>query len=587
MQETTSPSQSFETLVDSELIDNLYHKAYTAQVARIVTASAIAWIFRNNASLAVVLTWLAITYLTTFLSVFVIRRYHSRQRDPEETLKWGRYYLGLTVLTSVAMGVASPLFYDPENVTQFYLLTLILVVMVMAAISVLSSYPRAYHVHVIAALTPMIWIYLNAEDGQHVVLGFLGILFIGILFSTARINYTLLRDSICLRYENRDLIRRLTEEKRLAEKANSAKTRFLASASHDMRQPLHAIGLFLGVLMDRVKARRERLLIRKIENSVAALTGLLDSLLNISRLDAGVVKVNPEPFALQSLFDSLHDELAATAREKGLELRFVATRAWVHTDYHLLESVLRNLIANAIEYTQSGRVLVGCRHRRAGLELSVIDTGPGIPPQLQEGIFEEFYQINNPERDRSKGLGLGLSIVRRVARLLGTEVELSSVEGRGSNFHLLLPRLLEPETSGPEREAVPRLADFAGVRVLVIDDEVVVIDSLRELMVGWGCEVIGAGSGDAALARLREEPRPPDLILADYRLPEHETGLQAIERVQALPGYADIPAIVITGDTAPDRIREAAASGYRLLHKPVKPLLLQQAMGEVLAEGRY
>jgi CheY-like chemotaxis protein len=295
------------------------------------------------------------------------------------------------------------------------------------------------------------------------------------------------------------------------------------------------------------------------------------ALLDVSRLDAGSVQPDVRAFRVAPLLEGVRMEFEPQARYKGLDLRIVGCTATVHGDPALIERILRNLVANAVNHTERGKVLVGCRRKKAGVRLAVYDTGPGIAPAEQSAIFEEFYQIGNPERDRSKGLGLGLAIVSRLAKLLSIPVTLVSQPGRGSMFAIDLPRARRQDGKHATASAAAPAGqdDLSGALVVVVDDEAAILDAMRMLLEMWGCTVITAASGAEALERLGRASRAPDVLVCDYRLRAHEDGIGVIEAVRA-EFNEDIPAMLITGDTAPERIREIEASGLLVLHKPLQ-----------------
>jgi CheY-like chemotaxis protein len=320
-------------------------------------------------------------------------------------------------------------------------------------------------------------------------------------------------------------------------------------------------------------------LVEQIETSISAMDTLFSAILDISRLDAGVVDVHPKPFPIQPLLDRICLDHAEEASAKGVRLISVPCGAVVHADPVLIERILRNLVSNAVRYTERGRVVVGCR-RGSALRIEVWDTGPGIPPDQRERIFQEYFQLGNPERDRAKGLGLGLAIVRRLTTLLGCELVLRSEWGRGSCFSVAVPRAdAADEAAGDDDEVSAGM--FAGGLVLVIDDEVAIREAMAALLTGWGHEVVTAASGEEILARVVEGGARPDLIICDYRLRAGETGLEVIDSLRS-EYNATIPAMLITGDTAPDRLAEARASGLLLLHKPVPNGKLRAAVAHLM-----
>jgi signal transduction histidine kinase len=367
------------------------------------------------------------------------------------------------------------------------------------------------------------------------------------------------------------LEQKVTERTQELAAANQAKTRFLAAASHDLRQPMHALGMFVAQLRGCVTEAKALALVDKVESAVTALQELLDALLDISRLDAGVVTPTSSEFVLQPLLTRLDRTFAPQAEGKGLRLRAVPSRLAVRSDPVLLERILINLLANAVRYTERGGVVIGCRRHGDKVRIEVWDSGGGIAPQHRQSIFQEFYQVGNPERDRRKGLGLGLAIATRLARLLGSRIDLASQPGKGSVFSIELPRGIASESAAPK---VSPVTSLRGMRVLMVDDDALVRDAMASLLEQWGCEVWSAGQGAEAEAILKQAGEIPDAIVCDYRLPDGETGIDVIHRLQAIAG-TEVPAALVTGDTAPERLREANESGYALLHKPVQPAKLR------------
>jgi signal transduction histidine kinase/CheY-like chemotaxis protein len=385
-----------------------------------------------------------------------------------------------------------------------------------------------------------------------------------------------------LRESYAGLERKVEERTHELAAANQAKSRFLAAASHDLRQPLHALGMFVAQLRGRVTEPEVAALTGKVEAAVTALQQLLDSILDISRLDAGIVSPAPVDFPLAPLLERLAESFAPQAERKGLRLRAVPTRVAVQSDPVLLERVLLNLLANALRYTERGGIVIGCRRRGERVRIEVWDSGTGIAPEHHQAVFQEFYQVGNPERDRQKGLGLGLAIAARVARLLGSRIDMHSRVGRGSVFAIELPRGKASATRAGAPAVRYQADSLRGALILVVDDDPLVREAMETLFQQWGCEVASAANGDQAVAQARRLVRAPDAIVCDYRLPEGETGIDAIRRLQAAVG-ADVPAALVTGDTAPERLREAQAGGYALLHKPLQPAKLRALLEHLLA----
>jgi signal transduction histidine kinase/CheY-like chemotaxis protein len=378
-----------------------------------------------------------------------------------------------------------------------------------------------------------------------------------------------------------DKSRQLEMANRQLEMADRYKSHFLASASHDLRQPLHALNLFVAQLPTEKKPAERNRLVSRIDAAVASMNELFEALLDMTKLEAGILQANPTEFAMQLLLDGIETTFAGLADKKGLSLRVVPCSAWVRSDPIRLERILLNLVGNAVRYTARGGVVVGCRRRATQLRIDVCDTGAGIPEDQRESIFSEFYQLATPAPDRKAGLGLGLAIVDRLGRLLGHPVQLQSNPGRGSRFSVSVPF----EAAIRDTVQLPtalQATDLAlGKRVMVIDDDVLVLDGMRGILQSWGCRVQTAASGAAALASVADGGGQPDLIISDLRLADGETGIEVIGRLREALG-APVPAFLISGDTAPERLREASAGGYHLLQKPVSPMTLRTTLNRLL-----
>lgn len=365
-----------------------------------------------------------------------------------------------------------------------------------------------------------------------------------------------------------------------AEEANVAKSRFFAAASHDLRQPLHSLGLFATALRDVVGHATGRDLVLRIGDSIGALDRLFDELLDISRLDAGTVEVRPRNVELQTLFDRLNEDYGPEAATRDLRLSFRPTRLTVHTDPMLLERVLSNLVSNALRYTASGGVLVAARRRGGCVRLEVWDTGVGIAPGQQAQVFDEFYQVSNPGRDRRKGLGLGLAIVKRLTTLLGVPLELRSAPGRGTRFALTLQRATGPVVPTTLDEVFERGALFAGRTALIVDDDADICDATVQLLSGWGFDARAVPSGVSARDLLRQG-FAPDVVLADLRLGDAVDGIDVVEQVRKDLSRA-VPALLVSGDLGARDAPRVKSSELLLMTKPVAPARLRSALASLL-----
>jgi CheY-like chemotaxis protein/nitrogen-specific signal transduction histidine kinase len=372
---------------------------------------------------------------------------------------------------------------------------------------------------------------------------------------------------------------RVAERTLALQAADAAKTQFLAAASHDLRQPVAAIGLLVGLARERTAEPGQRLMLDRVQQAVQAMESLLRGLLDLSRLDTPDAQPRRQPVALQDLFDAVALHHQADAQAGGLRLRLRPTPLVVDTDPALLDQVLRNLVGNALCHTRHGGVLVAARRQGAqGVRLQVWDTGIGIPADQQQRVFEPFVQLHNPARDRSQGQGLGLAIVRRAVDLLGHPLALRSVPGRGSCFSLSLP-VCQPQ---PAPVPLAVAAPLAGRRLWLLDDDPVVRDALASRLLAWGATVQALGSL-AALQCLLDSPGPsPDLLLTDQRLPDG-SGLQAIDGLRRRHG--PVPVLVLTGDTGPAELLAMANLGVAVLIKPVRPDALLHRLMLSLSNG--
>lgn len=381
-----------------------------------------------------------------------------------------------------------------------------------------------------------------------------------------------------------ELEHKVAERTQELELANAAKSRFLAMASHDLRQPLHALGLFVAQLRTPLNSGERTKAIERVDAARKEMDEMFNSLLDISRLDAGMLTPKITEFPIAHLLQKLETTFNQATREKGIQLRIRRSNVWVRSDAMLLERILLNLVSNAVRYTLWGGIIVGCRRRGETLRIEVWDTGPGIPQDQKQNIFGEFVQLPTQERNRSGGLGLGLAIVDRLRLLLNHRIDLASRVGRGSRFAIELPMVDECVTStAPVDSPYPGAFSAEGKLILVIADAPMVTEGTGGLLTNWGYSVLTAGSDEAALMRVVQRQQRPDLIISDYHLASGRTGICAIEQINAAFG-SSIPAILISGDTAAEPLRDANARGYILLHKPVDPMRLRAVMHELFRD---
>ena len=374
----------------------------------------------------------------------------------------------------------------------------------------------------------------------------------------------------------------LRARKEEAEVANVAKSRFLAAASHDMRQPMHALGLFLAELTaHRLPAESKRLL-NQILTCSRVMEALLDSLLDISRLDAGMLEPRPRPVELQSILTHLEATEMKDAERRGLCLKIRPTALWTVTDPTLLNRILSNLVSNAIRYTPAGRILVACRRRRDHVRIEVRDSGIGIPVEAHALIFEEFVQLDNPERAHEKGLGLGLAIVSKLTQLLGHHIELHSTPGQGSVFSLTVP--LSQPLEKPVNEHARLPGDLRGIRIAVVDDDALALAGISSLLQSWGCEVIAERDAQTAFARAVSAEAAPTVVLSELRLDREDSGLVLIERLRTHFGHT-FAAALLTADTSLEAVATARSACLPLLGKPLRPARLRAFLTRCVVDG--
>jgi signal transduction histidine kinase len=522
-------------------------------------------------------------------------------RDKPATLEALRTRLRVWIvgiLMSAAMwGAAAWSFYPYGGALQQIALILVVYTFCVACVPILAPQFGLY-----LGFVGLVYLPAIARVAQHS--GALGVQTAVVMFIAMAMtlvlgrNYRAAFDKLSrLQWRTKALMEQLRVEKSLAdaarhdaEVANRAKTQFFAAASHDLRQPLHAMSLFAEALRQRSHDDEVIELVNSINASVDALEGLFSELLDITRIDTGGVEVKAADFAVADIFRRLRLHFAPNAFEKGLTLRFRGEHHHAHADPLLVERILRNLVSNAIRYTDDGGVLVACRRRGERLLLQVWDTGPGIRETEQKRVFEEFYQVpgsSKPAPDQKKGLGLGLAIVKRLAGLMNEPLAMRSVPGHGTVFTL---ELAVGKPAPAARESVPTRAPLGltltGQLIVVVEDEPAVRSGLEVLLKGWGAEV-ASFDGVATAARWARQcdarVTQPRLLIVDYRLDDGRTGVEAIDLLRDVFGQA-VPAIVVTGSTMTAHDAEAERHDFHLLIKPVVPSRLRAMIGFKLGQ---
>jgi signal transduction histidine kinase len=493
---------------------------------------------------------------------------------------WGSAFTGM--LWSAALSMA----FDPDRTASPMYIAMLSCVTVVASINVMAPQPRAFVALALPVLATLVALILSLDTTASLYYALVcavgGAMAIGITFRHAR----LLHESHALRYEREGLLAQ-------AQRAREAQTRFLAAASHDLRQPVHALGLLAAQVRAELDGRRAAGTAEQLQAMAVALDGLVESLLDVSRLDGGAVQTRIEPLPLQRLFDRLAPEFAVLADARELQWRLRPSELWVASDEAQLERMLRNLLSNALRYTREGGVLLAARQRGAKVEVSVWDTGPGIAPEHQERIFDEFVQLQNPGRDRSRGHGLGLAIVARVSRLLNHPVRLQSRVGRGSRFTIELPIAPAGEALVPMHGAqwgaggeapdpsIPGVLDgLHGLQIALVEDDDAVRDATASLLATWGCQVWADAAARPLIARLNEVGVVPERIVSDWRLAQGD-GVEAIALLRrdatrrSPEAEVPLPALLLSGEVLPHTAAELDVLAITAARKPLPAAALR------------
>ncbi len=572
--------------VDGRVDAELYRSAYAADrrgaLAGMLAALFAASALQHRGAPASVWLW-AGAYVVLALSRLLLLARAKAERaglDHRRGRAFRQTWLALLTVSAAIWGAGPPLFLAKDFASGGLLTGIWLAAAGLSAPLVAAARPAIY-LWLLPALVPLLFALALYGSGEALVLAVLGSVFLLVLLRLVLEQNESLAAGLAARFQNEDLVEQLRTQVEVAARANQEKTRFLASAVHDLRQPLHALGLFCAALEQRLQNIPERPLIKNMMASIEALETSFGAMLDISRLDAGIVRASPQSFPVRDVFRRLYQQFGGDAEASDISLRFRAARRVVLSDPQLLERVLANLVQNALRYTRQGGVLVAARRRAPGVALEVWDTGVGIPAEQLELIFEEFYQIDNPERDRSRGLGMGLAIVRRLCNLLAHPLEVRSRPGRGTMFRVVVPAGDERDRTQPalEAETLPPRTDVR-VTVLLIDDERAIRDATRELLRPLQVDVLVAATIAEAVEQARQATARIDMILSDWRLRGTETGVEAVRAVRRICGEAT-PAVLVTGDTSADVLTMAHENGLVILHKPLQPRELLRLIGRL------
>ena len=592
-------------------VATLYGQWHRTTLSMVLGAAILCAVLWGHAEPAVMACWLVAILLNQAWRGALARGFRRAAPRVDEAPRWGRYWAFGSTVAGALWGVAAFVMY-PASPAYEALVIVCLFGAVLGGLNLTAVYKPSFYGFALSALLPLIVRVAQEGDTVHVKTALVMAVVLVFLLGFGHHLNDVLTHSLAMRYENVDLIAELQAQtqaaedaRTAAETANRAKSQLLAAASHDLRQPLHALGLFAAALNARVREPELKPLVTSMQASVDALEGLFAQLLDLSRLEAGGLKPEHATVELQPLFERLREDFAPQAAAHGLALAFVPTTLAVVSDPVLLERILRNLVANALRYTPTGGIAVGARRSGISVRIDVVDSGIGIPHELRERVFDEFVQGGAaPGHARAgRGMGLGLAIVRRLAALLDHRIELASAPGRGSRFSVVAPRVAVHRLRVDTRRAgslpavpLPASAPFTGRRVAVIDDDPAVIAAMRTLFAAWGASVAGGESAAAVAAEClvlgaSDGGRTwrPDLVVADLRLANGGCGLEAVKKLRAIGG-CEAPALIVSGDTGEAARAAVAAAGLTLLPKPLLAATLQaaaaRALDAAIAENR-
>lgn len=569
----------------------------TMLIAQAIVAVPVAFLVQERISQNTFNAWVALFCLILVLRALMYHHQINHPATPQNHL----FRVACHTLAGGCMGALwgglAFLTIQGEHDPFTLLIVMVLIGLVASSVTTTAHIRPLFIVNSIATLFPAALKFYLLGGPQFTVIVYLFLVFWIVTTLLSQSLQSTVIESIQLRLNNTKLIENLTCEKIRAEEsqrkaeealleaenANKAKTQFLAAASHDLRQPLHALRLLNSTLESTELNAQQAPLVQNMSSSVHSLKELLNSLLDVSKLDAGTQSIEIANSRLSDVFSALERDYAPISASYNTKLIINPTRSVICTDVFLLERLLANLVSNALRYTPGGTVTVSQTINDNRCAISVADNGVGIRKEDQARIFDEFVQLDNPERDRSKGIGLGLAIVRRTAELLELPISLQSEPGVGSTFTVTVPLGESRPISVSPYDVAETTKDFDDLLVLVIDDELSVREAMDYLLDSWGCVTLTAGDGKEAEGIIKEIDTMPDAIIADLRLRDNETGVDVVERIHRLFG-ATCPALILTGETAPNRLRQLNDAAYPILHKPCDPVELNRFLKQAKQE---
>ncbi|EMP56404.1 two-component hybrid sensor and regulator [Marinobacter santoriniensis NKSG1] len=544
-----------------------------------ITFAGILWPEVGRTSL---LVWLLLVLTVIGIRYLASTAYEKKQSDFRESGRWCRRMLMISLSLGLLWAFAILNFFAESSPPHQVFTITIAVTLGIGSISAGTHWLPLYYVYglpILLALTVRL-----AMVGTLPYLALSGMMFLALLACVVFVKKlnSVVHSEMILRHESAELADQLKIKTEEAEESVYAKSRVLAAASHDLRQPLHALSLFFDALKEPQPAAEQSRIFKRIDVSIEALRKLFDALFDMSRLDANVVHPELSHFDIRQCLEDLQEEYRKEAEKRQLRLRVRAVSCPIESDRALLQRILRNLISNSLRYTQHGGVLISARKRQSSVLIQVWDTGIGIPKESREKAFMEFQQLQSGTTGNDKGLGFGLAIVRRLCDLLGYPLTLRSAVGRGSVMSLEVPIGDKESVGHTVSENQHALLKNPGQRVMVIDDDPSILNAMHTLLTAWGFKVDTATSYSEAMALKQHDAPAPHLILSDLSLQNQENGIEVIRQFRNRY-QREIPGILISGTTDPKQLREARASGLHMIQKPISPPLLRSIIQHQLS----
>jgi len=568
--------QDFEDYLYRERVNYLNSHAHTSLISNTLVALFTAWLMRDWFDHSHLILWLCIC-LVCFVFLWAFHNQFGNVKLSLGDTRWLRRGSIGSFLVGLLWGLVTVVFFAVDNSNYIIWVVCLYTGYVSGALSVSFAYMPAFVAFAIGITVPLVCRMFYQDETVYNMVGLLSIFYVTMLSYVAWNMHRLYIRSVRTQFDNITLMRELAEEKEAVEKAVAVKDQFLASASHDLRQPLNAIGLFVDALAPLQRNSQGTSILEKIRLSLRGLNGMLHSLLDISKLDADAVDYEPNHISLYTLVAQLHEEYQAKSKSVSITNN-VAVDTIVFADPTVLYRIVRNVLDNAVKYTPAGEIHIYSKTSDDHTLLYISDTGIGIPGQKIEEVFDEFKQLNNPDRNRDKGLGLGLAIVKRLCELAAIEINLDSELDQGTCVRLKICNGLANEPQ--EVKAKPDV-NLVGRMVVIIDDEKDIVEGMQLVLSSWDCDVIAGTSPEQVFTKLRDANKIPDVVISDLRLADNVDGTNVIDAIRD-EYNEDFPAILITGDTAPERIVKANQARVTIMYKPIESSDLKQSIFALL-----